>query len=80
MTEVTLTVPAEYAEDFRAGLALELVEEAGYVAKERTPASRSGPTFTSWTRAWATPPSSMTPSGCSRPPRPRAGQGPRWSA
>lgn len=34
MSEVTLTVPAEYADDFRLALAYELREEATYVEKE----------------------------------------------
>ena len=35
MADATLTVPAEYAEDFRAALVYELAEEAGYVKNER---------------------------------------------
>lgn len=35
MSEVALTVPAKYADDFRAALAHELGDEAGYVKKER---------------------------------------------
>ena len=35
MRNVTLTVPAEYAEDFRAALVHDLAEETGYVKKER---------------------------------------------
>ncbi len=35
MGEVTLQVPAEHVEDFRAALAYELGQEAGYVADER---------------------------------------------
>jgi len=35
MGEITLKVPAEHVEDFRAALAHELGEEAGYVKKER---------------------------------------------
>lgn len=35
MGEITLKVPAENVDDFRAGLAHELGDEAGYVKKER---------------------------------------------
>ena len=35
MAEHTLTVPAEYAEDFRAALAHDIAEEAGYVERDR---------------------------------------------